>query len=465
MTRKKNGKVTSADAGDAGLPGLPHGAMDQADNDAGFTILGDADEKDTAEQQPEAGTTSEAPADPAPEAERAVDDVDRDAVEAGAGEHQGEPVGTDLVDTDGGLSDAEEKAEVGAAVATVDGDNGAGEASSGADGVPGSPSEPSTDVTASSENDRGASPRPDDIRIGDAADGGGNSLVGAGSSAHAGAVGVDDGDQPEDLRLADGGSTGRRDYDGDGSTASPTGTRDQVEERGDPAAAGEQRPDQGTGTDGEIIDVKTPIDAGDGSAGISDAPAPVVSEALPDAAAGAGILSAAEAGAGPVDGADGTAEPAGEANAPAAVATLEEIATADAPVEIFKVASYAALSAYNGAAHYAYLSGQGDLRDEDFLDRIEREELGKLVLQIRERATPAVLAQQRVISRLRQNADLNRPEEIGLKIFASVILELDAYDREETARLEARQAPPVERPLTPIEDTVMEPLDDVMGGW
>lgn len=147
------------------------------------------------------------------------------------------------------------------------------------------------------------------------------------------------------------------------------------------------------------------------------------------------------------------------------VATVEDIEAGDAPVEIFKVASYAALSAYNGAAHYAYLSGQGDLRDDDFLDRIEREELGKLVLQIRELATPPVLAQQRVICKLRQNADLNRPEEIGLKIFASVILELDAYDREETARLEASQAQPVERPLTPIEDTVMEPLDDVMGGW
>lgn len=146
-------------------------------------------------------------------------------------------------------------------------------------------------------------------------------------------------------------------------------------------------------------------------------------------------------------------------------ATVEDMAAADAPVEMFKVASYAALSAYNGAAHYAYLSGQGDLRDEDFLDRIEREDLGKLVLNIRERATPDVLAQQRVISKLRQNADLNRPEEIGLKIFAAVILELDAYDREETARVKASQAHAVERPLTPIEDTVMEPIDDVMGGW
>jgi hypothetical protein len=129
---------------------------------------------------------------------------------------------------------------------------------------------------------------------------------------------------------------------------------------------------------------------------------------------------------------------------------------------VINVAAFAALSAYNGAAHLAYLFGNGDLRTEDFLDKAERQALGDFVYKIRERATPEVLAQQRVISGLRKTADLTRPEEIALKIFTATILELDRYDDDERMRLAREAAREPIQPL-PIEDTTMELVDDVMG--
>lgn len=165
-----------------------------------------------------------------------------------------------------------------------------------------------------------------------------------------------------------------------------------------------------------------------------------------------------------MDGAGGTAGASGEADATAVVAAVEDDDESGG-LDVRAVAAITARSAFAGACHLAYLFGNGDLRDEDFLDRIEREILGDLVFKIRERATPEVLAQQRVISKLRSTADLTRPERIGLKMFAAVILEIDAFATDERARLQMASREKAEPVSTPIEDTVMEPIGDVMDGF
>ncbi|CDZ67648.1 Hypothetical protein NGAL_HAMBI2605_59290 [Neorhizobium galegae bv. orientalis] len=92
-------------------------------------------------------------------------------------------------------------------------------------------------------------------------------------------------------------------------------------------------------------------------------------------------------------------------------------------------------------------------------------DLAAFVRKIGGRATPEVLAQQLVILKHRQTAELSRPEQIALKVFGSVLMELDQFAAEEKARFEAAKAPKAQPVPIPIEDTTMEPVDGPMDTW
>lgn len=88
--------------------------------------------------------------------------------------------------------------------------------------------------------------------------------------------------------------------------------------------------------------------------------------------------------------------------------------------------------------------------------------LQNFVRKIGRRATPEILAQQLVITKHRQSADLSPAEHIGLKTFIAVLLDLDDFAAAEKKRLEELAAEkPTPRPV-PIEDTTMETVDDPM---
>jgi hypothetical protein len=92
-------------------------------------------------------------------------------------------------------------------------------------------------------------------------------------------------------------------------------------------------------------------------------------------------------------------------------------------------------------------------------------DLAEFVRKIGPRATPEVLAQQLVILKHRSDADLSRPEGIALKVFSTVLMELDQFAAEEKARAEAAAAKPEERKPIPIEDTTLETVDGPFDTW
>ncbi len=89
-------------------------------------------------------------------------------------------------------------------------------------------------------------------------------------------------------------------------------------------------------------------------------------------------------------------------------------------------------------------------------------ELVDLVRRIGPRATPDVLAQHLVITKHRQSAELTKAEELGLKAFASILIDLDYFAAAEKKRLEDLSAEkPKPRPV-PIDETNMELVDGPM---
>ena len=92
-------------------------------------------------------------------------------------------------------------------------------------------------------------------------------------------------------------------------------------------------------------------------------------------------------------------------------------------------------------------------------------ELVDLVRRIGTRATPDVLAQHLVITKHRQSADLTKAEELGLKAFASILIDLDDFAAAEKQRLEELAAEKPEPKPLPIEDTTMDTVNDTMETW
>lgn len=92
-------------------------------------------------------------------------------------------------------------------------------------------------------------------------------------------------------------------------------------------------------------------------------------------------------------------------------------------------------------------------------------DLVAFVRKIGRRATPDILAQQLVITKHRETAALTRPEEIGLRAFISVLLDLDDFAAAEQACRDVEQAKPVERKPLPMDETTMETVDGPMETW
>lgn len=92
-------------------------------------------------------------------------------------------------------------------------------------------------------------------------------------------------------------------------------------------------------------------------------------------------------------------------------------------------------------------------------------DLVELVRKIGSRATPEVLAQQLVIGKHRQSAALTKAEEIALKAFASVLIDLDEYAASERARIEAEAAEKPKPRAVPIDETNGELTDGPMDTW
>jgi len=89
-------------------------------------------------------------------------------------------------------------------------------------------------------------------------------------------------------------------------------------------------------------------------------------------------------------------------------------------------------------------------------------ELVDLVRQIGPRATPEVMAQHMVIRKHRQSAELTKAEEIGLKAFASILIDLDDFAAAEKKRLEDLSAEKPKPKPVPIDETNMELVDGPM---
>ncbi|WP_153514010.1 hypothetical protein [Agrobacterium sp. ICMP 6402] len=88
-----------------------------------------------------------------------------------------------------------------------------------------------------------------------------------------------------------------------------------------------------------------------------------------------------------------------------------------------------------------------------------------LVRQIGTRATPDVMAQHLIITKHRQSADLTKAEELSLKAFASILIDLDDFAAAEKKRLEELVAEKPEPRPVPIEDTTMETVNDTLETW
>lgn len=140
------------------------------------------------------------------------------------------------------------------------------------------------------------------------------------------------------------------------------------------------------------------------------------------------------------------------------------------PREISHSFAYDVFRGVHGSVETAgvVINGGGSLfafADEPAISFEAVSELVDLVRRIGPRATPDVLAQHLVITKHRQSAELTKAEELGLKAFAAILIDLDDYTAAEKKRLEDLAAEkPKPRPV-PIEDTTMETVDDPMARW
>lgn len=89
-------------------------------------------------------------------------------------------------------------------------------------------------------------------------------------------------------------------------------------------------------------------------------------------------------------------------------------------------------------------------------------ELVELVRRIGPRATPDVLAQHLVITKRRQSAELTKAEELALKAFAAILIDLDDYAAAEKKRLEDLAVEKSKPRPVPIDETNMEIVDGPM---
>lgn len=96
-------------------------------------------------------------------------------------------------------------------------------------------------------------------------------------------------------------------------------------------------------------------------------------------------------------------------------------------------------------------------------------ELAAFVRKIgRGRATPAVMAQQLVITRHREKGPLEAVETIALNAFLTVLLDLDELvtaEKAKTAKAEAEASAAAKRKPVPIEETTLEVMDDPLATW
>lgn len=133
------------------------------------------------------------------------------------------------------------------------------------------------------------------------------------------------------------------------------------------------------------------------------------------------------------------------------------------PGEISRSFAYDVFRGVHGSVETAgVVINGGTPADEPAISFEAVSELVDLVRRIGPRATPDVLAQHLVITKHRQSAELTKAEELGLKAFASILIDLDDFAAAEKKRLEDLAAEtPKPRPV-PIEDTNMELVDDPM---
>jgi hypothetical protein len=217
---------------------------------------------------------------------------------------------------------------------------------------------------------------------------------------------------------------------------------------------------------------KTSIDAGDGSAGISDAPAPLVSAELPAAEAGTGIPGAGEAETGPTGDAGGAAFAAGgtadaqpaEVPAPVADRYAVRFPPFDGEADLRDGMFSAACTVEFFAARLEYQFGAEMARHSIFSDAIVLE-LNDFVRRIGERATPEVMAQQLLIRRLRDTTELTTPQRMALEIFGIVARAFHKREDELEAELARRIRPVEPAPPMPIDETTLEPVDGPMETW
>lgn len=90
-------------------------------------------------------------------------------------------------------------------------------------------------------------------------------------------------------------------------------------------------------------------------------------------------------------------------------------------------------------------------------------EMAKLLRQIgRDRATPEVLMQQLKLLKHRETAAATRAELMLVRIFSTVVAELDQFEKDWAAEQEAAKPQP-EAPPLPIEETTYRAVDE--GGF
>lgn len=222
-----------------------------------------------------------------------------------------------------------------------------------------------------------------------------------------------------------------------------------------------------------MIDEKTSIDAGDGSAGISDAPAQVVSAELSAAEAGTGLSCAGEAETGQTGDAGGAAGDA-SGTTDEEPAEVQDINHVDDPT--LAPVDYVVQAAEEACAAVIYHLTEFHEFDQPQQDRLSlvsggqhskaTNAIAELVRKIgRDRATPAVVGQQLKILHLIDDAELSAAEPLVVKVFIDTLAAIDAFDQAEAKRLEQLAAKPVEHPPMPIDETTLEPVDGPMETW
>ncbi|RVK75441.1 hypothetical protein CN154_15165 [Sinorhizobium meliloti] len=80
----------------------------------------------------------------------------------------------------------------------------------------------------------------------------------------------------------------------------------------------------------------------------------------------------------------------------------------------------------------------------------------------KQRATPAVCAQQLKILKLIDDPELSDVETLIVGTFIDVLAGIEAFERAEVARLAAAAGVPEERKPIPIDETTMELVDDTL---